>query len=937
MLQFQWKRRVTNSCLVLVPALVLALIFGIQEALDSLVLSSTSTRCPYCGPNDAFGRSYCMGSTDCPEFFFPNSTWQTLLDTYGVDVVAQCKAIAGLGPNGTNDTSYCFGNGNLSCYQSQWATSTQAPYCPITGRDTILINPSFGFSPLPAVRAKSSVLYTSVPASAPFAQVVANRTVSSHRDLRSKVLGAMRETNRQLFLLLMGIPEFGCNRSPPSIVQQQSLCRLIQHGAGSDADLCCLDLTGNTHSASSPGSIGSWQSGKFTGSLKFGTNYWSDTPSLHNDTAYTKFMTTCKKTNSVGQCNLAIMNLWLSYPIPTGNYGLRFGSGSGQYFASMELSHAVGEFASTLSSQLKSLATTEFNNMVAAGESFQCVAPVYASEAAARLPENQCINLEEGLGILAQASNFSYQLHPITTYEMSYVPNCTWQHTCTFNGINDPIVGTFYADSAGRWPQMCDYFTNTIATRLRAFQSSCTAEANCSQGGSGGFSGSGFGGGNSSARACNTSCPQTMANETAYLARIPCLCKWVYFAQQLPGYTYWFTKTQTQSSYQKLPTQFVCSNSTDAVQDCTPQQPQANDYQPAALSSSHCWRRTYHAVSMPELRLVTPIRPAANLRTEAALSVSTTDWWNIQHVLTPQQYARLHSGAATTGSTAISSSGSSGGYGGSGGGGGGGGGGSGSSSSSTTTTPTPDCDTEGTCWLQVGQGKGNFSFLADDCSLIPQESCFIQRMANLTDLSVGCISARPAYVASLSALNQAMYDGQYRSSNPMQAQEYVGGLDLQDSTPTHLRATVIYNDTTQLASGFGAPHFLRLTGPINAAIDAFINAFNAPENRVNAALLGLKEVSRFQSRLGCVLNLLRPARLSRQFPKAASFASIDFGSLLGPFFFTLAFNLLFPTVVVSLVYEKEVWNLSGRASPTPKIEIFRSQLYSFSLDFWSFR
>ena len=41
-------------------------------------------------------------------------------------------------------------------------------------------------------------------------------------------------------------------------------------------------------------------------------------------------------------------------------------------------------------------------------------------------------------------------------------------------------------------------------------------------------------------------------------------------------------------------------------------------------------------------------------------------------------------------------------------------------------------------------------------------------------------------------------------------------------------------------------------------------------------------------------------------PKIATFLSLDFGSLIGPFFFTLAFNLLFPTIVVSLVYEKEV-------------------------------
>jgi hypothetical protein len=41
-------------------------------------------------------------------------------------------------------------------------------------------------------------------------------------------------------------------------------------------------------------------------------------------------------------------------------------------------------------------------------------------------------------------------------------------------------------------------------------------------------------------------------------------------------------------------------------------------------------------------------------------------------------------------------------------------------------------------------------------------------------------------------------------------------------------------------------------------------------------------------------------------PKLANFLSLDFGAIMGPFCFTLAFNLLFPSIVVSLVYEKEV-------------------------------
>ena len=41
-------------------------------------------------------------------------------------------------------------------------------------------------------------------------------------------------------------------------------------------------------------------------------------------------------------------------------------------------------------------------------------------------------------------------------------------------------------------------------------------------------------------------------------------------------------------------------------------------------------------------------------------------------------------------------------------------------------------------------------------------------------------------------------------------------------------------------------------------------------------------------------------------PKIASFLSLDIGAAMGPFFFTLAFHILFPTIVVGFVYEKEV-------------------------------
>ncbi len=39
----------------------------------------------------------------------------------------------------------------------------------------------------------------------------------------------------------------------------------------------------------------------------------------------------------------------------------------------------------------------------------------------------------------------------------------------------------------------------------------------------------------------------------------------------------------------------------------------------------------------------------------------------------------------------------------------------------------------------------------------------------------------------------------------------------------------------------------------------------------------------------------------KEMPKAASFLALDLGGVLGPFFFTIAMNLLFPAIVVAMV------------------------------------
>lgn len=150
---------------------------------------------------------------------------------------------------------------------------------------------------------------------------------------------------------------------------------------------------------------------------------------------------------------------------------------------------------------------------------------------------------------------------------------------------------------------------------------------------------------------------------------------------------------------------------------------------------------------------------------------------------------------------------------------------------------------------------------------------------------VGCLSAANARLASNAELDKRTYNGFYDRFTPggEAQEEFLSAFDFADTHATALNATLIYNDTSPLR--FGPPFILRLANPLRAVIDAFLNVrLAAPDARTyTAAMVGVKEM-----------------------PKIASFLALDIGATMGPFFFSLAFHILFPTVVVGLVYEKEV-------------------------------
>jgi len=611
-LSFQWKRRVTNCCLVLVPLFVLALVFGIQALLEILFLGTGRVRCPYCGPSDDdFGKLYC-NKKNCVDFFFSNSSRQEYINIYGVDVIARCAAIAGDGPLGKKDPSYCGGGGDISCFQTQWTSGAQIAFCPFKAR-TIPTQPPIGFAPLTSARASSPVMFTSDPTSKGFAEKVGSKSSLTANEIKEKTRGVMKESTRQLFQLFASVPLLGCHGSNLSAQKLlPAICRLL---LPNENDVCCLDLTGNRSALlkciredgspstepaclallmgsnnPNPSSDGlsEWQQGKFEGSLVSGENYWSDIPELHNPAAYSTYMTTCLQDPSMtrGVCNMQIMTAWAGIR-QAGRYGVRFGSGKGQILSVLEVPHLL-LMQSTMpgQTQLPLLVLRDLLNTFPNQSSFQCFKPEFNSAMNSKYSRNTCINIEEGMAVLSKAENVSANVHPISAGEKSEIPECIQRETCTFTGIKDDVLGEFQADTHGRWAQICNFYTSNLAQTLALMQAKCRAE---------------FG---------TNVCPKADEELRTYMNRIPCMCRWQYFTRAYISRTI-FPSGFSATSLLQFPRLYQCRRMSDGSQDCSPSEPSRNINlsKPAALSQSGCWRRHYHPFSMPELKFVSSIWP----------------------------------------------------------------------------------------------------------------------------------------------------------------------------------------------------------------------------------------------------------------------------------------------------------------------------------------
>ncbi|KAG1659570.1 hypothetical protein FOA52_011926 [Chlamydomonas sp. UWO 241] len=154
----------------------------------------------------------------------------------------------------------------------------------------------------------------------------------------------------------------------------------------------------------------------------------------------------------------------------------------------------------------------------------------------------------------------------------------------------------------------------------------------------------------------------------------------------------------------------------------------------------------------------------------------------------------------------------------------------------------------------------------------------------LPAVMVVCTDTVVTTEVNVTALDNTLYCGynQARCNGTSITSQFTGAWDFKDSTTSSFSTTVYYNGTYE-SSNNEPVRLLRIPGLVNMAAKAWFRSYIDASSEVPpTSLLGVMSM-----------------------PKPANKVSLDFSSLLGPLFYCWVVQLLFPTFLQQLVYEKE--------------------------------
>lgn len=158
-------------------------------------------------------------------------------------------------------------------------------------------------------------------------------------------------------------------------------------------------------------------------------------------------------------------------------------------------------------------------------------------------------------------------------------------------------------------------------------------------------------------------------------------------------------------------------------------------------------------------------------------------------------------------------------------------------------------------------------------------------MGVLDAIPVICVDSPTQYLPTWQAVQDAIYCGyrQARCNGTSVTDQYSAAWNFQDTNATNFNVEVAYNRTILTGTNDRGRRPLppaRIPQSFNLAFNTWIKNFI--NSNYTAQLLGISGM-----------------------PKGASKLRLDFSSLLGPLFYTWVVQLLLPTYLQQLVYEKE--------------------------------
>ncbi|KAG9459217.1 hypothetical protein H6P81_003725 [Aristolochia fimbriata] len=138
-----------------------------------------------------------------------------------------------------------------------------------------------------------------------------------------------------------------------------------------------------------------------------------------------------------------------------------------------------------------------------------------------------------------------------------------------------------------------------------------------------------------------------------------------------------------------------------------------------------------------------------------------------------------------------------------------------------------------------------------------------------------CVRGLRLWRDSSSEISAELYKGYKRGNHMHKINEIAAGYDFLNTNESNFNVTVFYNGTSR---GAGLTRILR---SVNMVSNAFLNLVMGAEVKIIAEFV-------------------------KEMPKGLTAKSkLDLSSLLGPLFFTWVIQLLFPVMLITLVYEKQ--------------------------------